>query len=281
MPGIVTRHFRIHNAEQFQEAFGESAATNMYLYIARVSAWDDDNDPPTPSDSVQEIDYNSWKKMLAAKKVQTSDVTFAVPRYDWTSGKIYREYDNTSATLHATPASANGLYVISSSYNVYKCLFNNKATTSTVEPTGTSTSTLVTADGYHWKYMYTVDAANALKFLSTNWQPIKTLAADDGSGQWDVQAAAANGAINIIDVNAVGDNYLTNTGTLAAVANSTTMTLAAGASGSDDIYTGSSLYIASGLGFGQVSNITNYVGSTKVLTLGSALSITPNTSSTY
>jgi hypothetical protein len=120
-----------------------------------------------------------------------------------------------------------------------------------------------------------------LKFLSTNWQPIKTLAADDGSGQWDVQAAAANGAINIIDVNAVGDNYLTNTGTLAAVANSTTMTLDAGASGTDDIYTGSSLYIASGLGSGQVSNITNYVGSTKVLTLGSALSITPNTSSTY
>ena len=38
MPGIVTRHFRIHNAEQFQEAFGESAATNMYLYIATVSA---------------------------------------------------------------------------------------------------------------------------------------------------------------------------------------------------------------------------------------------------
>jgi len=186
MPGIVTRRFRIHNAEQFHEAFSETAATNMYLYIARVSAWDDDNDPPTPSDSVQEIDYNSWKKMLAAKKVQTSDVTFAVPRYNWTSGKIYREYDNTSATLHDTPASANGLYVISSSYNVYKCLFNNKGGTSTVEPTGTSTSTLVTADGYHWKYMYTVDAANALKFLSTNWQPIKTLAADDGSGQWPV-----------------------------------------------------------------------------------------------
>ena len=36
--------------------------------------------------------------------------------------------------------------------------------------------------------MYTVDAANALKFLSTNWQPIKTLTADDGSGQWEQDA---------------------------------------------------------------------------------------------
>ena len=281
MPGIVTRRFRIHNAEQFQEAFSEASATNMYLFIARVSAWPDDNNPPTPTDSVQETEYNSWKKMLSAKRVQSSDVTFTIPRYDWTSGKIYREYNNTSTTLHDAPASANGLYAISSSYNVYKCLFNNKAAASTVEPTGTSTSTLVTADGYHWKYMYTVDAANALKFLSTNWQPVKTLAADDGSAQWDVQAAAANGAINIVDLTAVGDNYLTNTGTLAAVANSTTLTLDAGASGTDDIYTGSSLYIASGLGSSQVSTITNYVGGTKVATLGTSLSVTPNTSSTY
>ena len=62
MPGIVTRRFRIHNAEQFQEAFSEASATNMYLFIARVSAWPDDNNPPTPTDSVQETEYNSWKK---------------------------------------------------------------------------------------------------------------------------------------------------------------------------------------------------------------------------
>ena len=70
MPGIVTRRFRLHNAEQFQEAFGEAASTNMYLFIARVTAWPDDNNPPTPTDSVQETDYNSWKKMLAAKRRQ-------------------------------------------------------------------------------------------------------------------------------------------------------------------------------------------------------------------
>jgi hypothetical protein len=281
MPGIVTRRFRIHNAEQFREAFGEAAATNMYLYIARVSAWPDDNNPPTPTDSVQETEYNSWKKMLAAKRVLTSDVTFTIPRYDWTAGKVYREYNSTSLTLHDTPASANGLYVLSSSYNAYKCIFNNKAAVSTVEPTGTSTSTLVTADGYHWKYMYTVDAANALKFLSTNWQPVKTLAVDDGSAQWDVQAAASNGAINIADVVTGGDNYLTNTGTLAAVVDGDTMTLSASASGVDNIYNGSSLYISSGLGSGQVRIITDYIGATKVVQLNSIFAITPNTSSTY
>ena len=33
-----------------------------------------------------------------------------------------------------------------------KCLFNNKGASSTVEPSGTSTSTLSTADGYKWKF---------------------------------------------------------------------------------------------------------------------------------
>ena len=129
--------------------------------------------------------------------------------------------------------------------------------------------------------MYTVDAANALKFLSTNWQPVKTLAVDDGSAQWDVQAAASNGAINIADVVTGGDNYLTNTGTLAAVVDGDTMTLSASASGVDNIYNGSSLYISSGLGSGQVRIITDYIGATKVVQLDSIFAITPNTSSTY
>ena len=281
MPGIVTRRFRLHNAEQFQEAFGEAASTNMYLFIARVTAWPDDNNPPTPTDSVQETDYNSWKKMLAAKRVQSADVTFTIPRYNWTSGKVYREYSNLSTTLHDAPASSNGMYVASDTFDVYKCLFNNKGAASTVAPTGTSTSTLVTADGYHWKYMYTVDAGNALKFLTNSWQPVKTLASDDGSAQWDVQAAAANGAINIIDVNAPGNSYLTQSGTLVAVADGDTMTLSSGASGTDNIYNGSALYIASGLGSGQVREITDYVGATKVVQLKTTFSTTPNTSSTY
>ena len=281
MPGIVTRRFRLHNAEQFQEAFGEAASTNMYLFIARISAWPDDNNPPTPTDSVQETDYNSWKKMLAAKRVQSADVTFTIPRYNWTAGKVYREYSNLSTTLHDTPASSNGMYVASSTFDVYKCLFNNKGTASTVAPTGTSTSTLVTADGYHWKYMYTVDAGNALKFLSNSWQPVKTLASDDGSAQWDVQTTAANGAIDIVDVTAFGNSYLTQSGTLAAVADGDTMTLSSGASGTDNIYNGSALYIASGLGSGQVREITDYVGATKVVQLKTTYSTTPNTSSTY
>jgi acyl-CoA-binding protein len=72
MPGIVTRRFRIHNAEQFHEAFSETAATNMYIFISRVSAWDDDNNPPTPTDTIQNTEYDAWRRMIAAK-IQLDD----------------------------------------------------------------------------------------------------------------------------------------------------------------------------------------------------------------
>ena len=281
MPGTVTRRFRVHNAQQFHEAFSEAAATNMYLFISRVSSWDDDNDPPTPTDSIQVTEYDNWREMIGAKRAQSADVTFAVPRYDWTTGKVYREYNTSSSTLFDAPASSNTFYVMNSNYDVYKCLFNNKAASSTVEPTGTSTSTLVTADGYHWKYMYSVDAGSALKFLTTNWHPVKTLTSDDGSAQWDVQAAAANGAINIIDVTAGGSSYESQTGTLAGVLSSTVMDLSSGASADNGRYTGGALYISSGLGSGQVRNITNYVGATKRVTVSPAFTVTPNTTSTY
>jgi hypothetical protein len=281
MPGTVTKRFRIHNAKQFQEAFGEASPSNIYLFISKVSAWDDDNNPPTPNDSIQVTEYDNWRDMIAAKKIQTADVTFSVPRYNWTSGKVYREYDTTSTTLFDTPASSNTFYTVNSSYNVYKCLFNNKGASSTVEPTGTSTSTIVTADGYHWKFLYTIDAGSALKFLTSNYAPVKTLSADDGSAQWDVQAAASNGAIDIVEVTAGGSSYLTNSGTLATVSSANTMILDTGASGTDNIYNGSSLYIASGLGSGQIKEIIDYVGSTKTVTLESSFSVTPNTSSTY
>jgi hypothetical protein len=94
-------------------------------------------------------------------------------------------------------------------YNVYKSLFNNGNTASTTKPTGVSTSQFTTADGYIWKYMYTVTTANALKFLTTDYIPVQTLASDGGEDQWDVQAAAVNGSINVIKVTSGGAGYAT------------------------------------------------------------------------
>ena len=276
MPGVVTKRFRIHNAEQFYEAFSEAADSKMYLYIGRLQTWPGGDVVPTPTDSVQETRYEPWRNMIAAKRVQSSDVSFCIPRYDWTTGTAYAEYDNTSTSLYDSQ-----FYVITTDYNVYKCLYNNRGGTSTVKPTGTSTSVISTSDGYKWKYMYTVSAADTLKFVTTSYIPVKTLTSDDGTTQWDVQQAASNAAIEIIDVTANGSSYAFRANTISSVTNSSVLVLDGSASAVDDAYTGSALYIASGLGAGQLANVTNYVGSTKTITVTPGYTITPNTSSGY
>lgn len=276
MPGVVTKRFRQHNADQFYEAFGEAVSTKMYLYIGRLQTWPNGDVVPTPTDTVQESRYEPWRNMIAAKRIQSTDVSYTVPRYNWTSGTVYTEYDNTDSTMYD-----NQFYVVTTDFNVYKCLYNNRGGASTVSPTGTSTSLITTSDGYIWKYMYSISAADSLKFVTTNYIPVKTLTVDDGSTQWDVQQAASNSAIEIIEVTANGSSYAHRANTIASVTNSSVIVLDAGASAVDDAYTGSALYISSGLGAGQLANITDYVGSTKTLTLGTGLSITPNTSSGY
>ena len=228
MAAIITNKFRIHNAEQFKEAFNEASATNMYLFIGRPQPWASDAAPDTPVDTV-EAESQNWQDMVAMKRIQASDVSHAVLRRTWTAGKYYDIYrhnyngsanqgvdiDSGTPTTRATLFDAN-FFVVTDDYNVYKCLDNRNASgvvaPSTVKPTGTSTTAFTTADGYKWKFMYSISAADVLKFVSTDFIPVKTLATNPGStdqyyGQWLVQAAALNGGIENIIVNNGGTGY--------------------------------------------------------------------------
>ena len=75
MPAIVTNKFRVHNSEQFHEAFSETASTNQFIFIGKVSEWLDassvniDANPPTPTDTVENTEYNHWDDMILAKRV--------------------------------------------------------------------------------------------------------------------------------------------------------------------------------------------------------------------
>jgi len=171
--------------------------------------------------------------------------------------------------------------VVTSDYNVYKCIDNNRNANSTVKPTGTGTSIITTADGYRWKFMYTISGGEITKFLTRDYMPVKTLKTNDSSAQWSVQQAAANGAINHIVITANGSGYYLTSNTFSAITNSTVMVLANNVSTVDDFYNDYSIFISSGLGSGQIKKIKNYVGASKTLTLNSAFTITPNTSSRY
>jgi hypothetical protein len=216
MAAIITNKFRIHNAEQYVEAFSEASGTNVYLFIGRPQPWSDDTSPDTPVDNIN-THFNAYDDMVAMKRVTDSDVVHAVIRRDWTSGTVYDTYAHNYTSSNQSNSGASDLfsatfYVLTEDYNVYKVIDNNGNSASTTKPTGTGTDIITTADGYKWKYMYTISAADALKFLSTDFMPVKFIDSDPGSGQpykeqYDVQEAATSGTIEVINVTAGGSGY--------------------------------------------------------------------------
>ncbi len=220
MPAIITNKFRRNNAQQFQESFGEASPNIYYLGIGKPSAFGTktrpdgrtenigtDSAPVTPADSVQD-EYDTFDDLLAAKRITSSDVSFACPRINWTTGTTYdiyrHDYGNRitgttniqSAHSGVTNLFDSNFYVLNSNFNVYKCLDNDNNTPSTVEPTGESTLILETADGYKWKYMYTMSAAQQANFLSTDFMGVSTNST--------VTNNATDGDINIIKIKTPG-----------------------------------------------------------------------------
>jgi hypothetical protein len=276
MPSLVTSKFRVYNADQFKEALGEAAPSYLYMFIGRTRSWTDDNNPPTPIDATANTEFEHWRDMMSAKRVQSTDLSLVARRVDWTTGTVYTEYS------HTADLNTADFFVLTEDFNVYKCLFNDNGATSTTKPTGTSTTAITTADGYIWKFMYTLTAADAVKFLTEDYIPVKTLSSDDGTTQWDVHAAAVNGSIEVVEVTNGGtqfDNY--NTGTLVSVANTTQMVIDAGASPVDNLYNTNTLYVTGGTGVGQQRTISGYTGSSKTVVVGTAFTTLLDGTSTY
>ena len=227
MAAIITNKFRINNALQFYESFSEATATTYYLFIGRAHAWASDADvqgntitegtdasPPTPNDDISSEFYN-WDDMLGAKIIASTDVSYCIPRRNWTTGTTYDHYEHNISSSNTANSGATNLFdstfvVMNSDYAVYKCIENDSNTASTVEPTSTSNSIVTTGDGYKWKYMYSLTSAETLNFMSTDFIHVST----DST----VTAAAVDGALDTIEVVAGGSSYSLSTGsTITAI----------------------------------------------------------------
>jgi hypothetical protein len=271
MSGIITNHVRLFEANTFLNRF--NSTDNLYLYIARITPWPNESSPPSAADTVFSTDYDLWRQIYAMKKVSIGNMSFGVPRYNWTTGTVYNEYRDNDSSLISEP-----FFVITSALNVYKCLYNNGGATSTVQPTGTSTSSFQTADGYIWKFLYQVSASGATTFLTPSFIPVQTIASNDGSAQWSVQQAAIPGSVEVIDVISGGTGFTGDANT-ASTASASTITLQTSAATGK--LNGSVVYISSGTGAGQLRTITAWNGSTKVATISPNWTTTPDGTSSY
>ena len=208
MAAIITSKFRFHNAEQFKESFSEAAPTNYYMFIGRPSAFASsttggtDSAPPTPVDNRRSEAYH-WDDMLAAKKIDSTGVTHAIPRRDLdvsgaTTYDMFRPNYSASNTANsgATTLFDSTFYFMTSAYRVYKVLENksNGAWTA-AEPTATDAAPFTTG-GYTIKYMFTLSTTQVQNFLTPDFIPV-SITPESGNARVD-------GALDIIKVTTVG-----------------------------------------------------------------------------
>jgi len=264
-------------------------SSNYYYFLGKTLEWDDEAVPPYPVDSYA-YERAVRDDIITMKAITPSDVSFVIPRVNWTTGVIYDMFDDEYSTevlglnivnggtgytslptititggggtgakyypvvydgsiieierigvsdtsrgsgytsvptvtvtggggsgavlqaiVNIAPSGSQKLeecnfYVLTEDYNVYKCLDNNNNARSTSKPLGTSTSPISTADGYVWKFMYTVPINLRSKFLSEDQMPVVSAL----SNQF-----YSNGAMDSIIINNKGTGYTTATITVS------------------------------------------------------------------
>lgn len=182
-----------------------------YFYVARTLNWLDEEDPEAPIDSGS---YNNTahRNTMFVKRIQASDVALMIERRNWSLGTVYDSYDDAYGEEDAngdlivahsgvTTLSEANFFVLTDELNVYKCIYNGGNVPSTVKPTGTDTDVFETSDGYLWKFMFRVEAADASKFLTSTHIPVRKMA---GLGEPDFDV---NGQIDYITVTSPGSGY--------------------------------------------------------------------------
>jgi hypothetical protein len=187
----------------------QSNINNLYGFLGRVTPWDDDNNPPIPTQDDYSV-KQYFKDIIAAKLITSSDVGAVIPRRDWESGIVYDYYDDTVNMLEQSSdgLTVKNFYVRNKFDQIFKCLWNNNGAESINEPQflpGTFDNTFLvkTADGYKWKFMYSLDAGLKQKFFDTNWMPVPVGVSIPNP----VSTYAAQGSIDVINITTVGEGY--------------------------------------------------------------------------
>jgi hypothetical protein len=217
---IITDDFKRRFVQTILEDIADSAQ-HYYIGIGKADEWDSADTVPTIANTLTN-ERNFRLALQSVKKAE--DTSYVVPRVNWTTGTIYSDFSNTQSGYPTQP-----YYVKTDDQQVYICLEQGKdanglAVSSTIKPTSVLTTASRLADGYVWKFLYTIGATQSNKFLSGNYMPVRHV---DSAGpadpavdieQFAIQAAAVKGQIANIDVILKGSGY-TSAPTVSIIGN--------------------------------------------------------------
>lgn len=261
MTSLLTINHYVNEANAFIGSVKDTESAH-YVFTARPQPWAnssggaDDTSVQAVNNSVMQVELEVYRDLLYGKLIGNTDISHVVERYDWSANTVYANYDQNDANLYS-----KNFYILTSQYNVFKCIDNNNGSGSTVEPTLQATrDTFRTGDGYTWKYMYTVDVAANTKFTSANFIPV--------TANSQVAGNSIPGTIDVIRIANGGAGYsVVESGTIQSIFDNVNVRLPNTSSAADNYYSNSSIYLKSGFGAGQVREIVGYDGTTKTATL--------------
>jgi len=246
---LVTDQLNIQSAKALKTDIESSA---YFVFAAKYTPYSDASDDVIPVPSFDRATISSiYDNMIFGRRIKTTDVRLMVRRYDWVYGTYYDQYSDTDPAL-----SSKRFYVLvadGSNYNVYKCLSNNNGSPSTTAPFGTDIYPFETpADGYMWKYMYTVSDFEYRRFATSQYIPV---------GQGVAAGVGTIDTIRVVDGGLGYNNYLNGsfeTSNDIYVDGDTTKFAIGPGSNVNKFYIGCLIKITSGLAVNEYREVVDY-----------------------
>lgn len=208
---VITDRFKKQVLDDLLQDFNDSASNRYYAGIGRSEDWNDSDVATVPTNNRREA-RQARNSLQSVKLIE--DASFVLPRRTWVANLIYDAYDDADVGFPENP-----FYAINSNNEIYICLEQGKKTDgssqlSTIQPTGNTTGTpFRLSDGYTWKFLYSIGALRADKFLSSAFMPVKFVGSTDSDSpaedlqQKIVQDNAVKGQIVGYKVTNGGSGY--------------------------------------------------------------------------
>jgi hypothetical protein len=196
---------------------------------------------------------NNWN-MLFGKKLTTTDFVPMIDNIVWTTNTAYARYDNTKDLSNSQYFACVEPATVGGYYHIYKCIDNANGATSTIAPDLQQLAPFTKADGYTWKYMYSISSSNYKKMATEDYIPVYA------NTQIATQAYNYSG-LDVVVINNPGSGYnVYNDGTVR-FANSSAIQIDEAGLASLNYYKDSGLYIFnSNSATGQLFSITASTG---------------------
>ena len=254
---VLTEKFNVNNIKNFINDINSSNSA-YYFYVGGTTPWVNDSLPPPALNNYETFEQDTYHSIVFGKLIGNNNVSYLIPRYNWTANTVYAQYDQNDVNLFS-----KAFYVLNNQSSVYICIDNNSGANSLVQPLITPTQgSFQTSDGYTWKFLYTIPSNANTLFTSNNFIPVvpNTYVSNNAiPGTIDLTRVISGGS----GYEGYDENYLVN------VIDQSTVKIGSTGVGIDGFYVGSSIYLKTGLGSDQIRNITGYHGGTQTVSVSS------------